>query len=47
MQFEWDPAKSEKNIRLYERQGYRRFAEKQVNTELCFVYLEKTNEHRE
>ena len=36
-------AKSEKNIRLYERQGYRRFAEKQVNPELCFVYLEKSN----
>ena len=40
-------AKSEKNIRLYERQGYRRFAEKQVSAELCFVYLEKTNAHRE
>ena len=36
-------AKSEKNIRLYERQGYRRFAEQQVNPELRFVYLEKVN----
>jgi ribosomal protein S18 acetylase RimI-like enzyme len=34
-------AKSEKNIRLYERQGYRRFAEKQVSPELRFIYLEK------
>ena len=40
-------AKSEKNIRLYERQGYRRFAKKQISAELCFVYLEKTNAHRE
>ena len=40
-------AKSEKNIRLYERQGYRRFAKKQTSAELCFVYLEKTNAHRE
>ena len=36
-------AKSEKNLRLYERQGYRRFAEKQVNPELRFIYLEKMN----
>ena len=34
-------AKSEKNLRLYERQGYRRFAEKSVSPELSFVYLEK------
>ena len=34
-------AKSEKNLRLYERQGYRRFAEKSISTELSFVYLEK------
>ena len=40
-------AKSEKNIRLYERQGYCRFAEKQVNPELRFVYLEKVNSLRE
>lgn len=40
-------AKSEKNIRLYERQGYCRFAEKQVNPELRFIYLEKVNSLRE
>ena len=34
-------AKSEKNLRLYERQGYRRFAEKSVSPELSFIYLEK------
>ena len=34
-------AKSEKNLRLYERQGYRRFAEKSISPELSFVYLEK------
>lgn len=33
--------KSEKNIKLYERLGYRIFAEKQVTKELRFVYLEK------
>lgn len=33
--------KSEKNLRLYERQGYRRFAEKSISPELLFVYLEK------
>ena len=40
-------AKSEKNIRLYERQGYCRFAEKQVNPELRFVYLEKAGARHE
>lgn len=40
-------AKSEKNIRLYERQGYCRFAEKQVNPELRFVYLEKADARHE
>lgn len=34
-------SKSEKNIRLYERVGYRKFAEKQVSPGLSFVYLEK------
>ena len=34
-------AKSEKNIRLYERRGYCRFAEKSVAPGLTFVYLEK------
>ena len=35
-------SKSEKNIRLYERVGYRKFMEKQVSPDLSFVYLEKT-----
>ena len=35
-------SKSEKNIRLYERVGYRKFLEKQVSADLSFVYLEKT-----
>lgn len=34
-------ARSEKNLRLYERQGYLRFAEKSVSPDLSFVYLEK------
>lgn len=34
-------SKSEKNLRLYERQGYRRFAEKRVSSDLTFLYLEK------
>ena len=34
-------AKSEKNLRLYERQGYRKFMEKSVAPELTFIYLEK------
>lgn len=33
--------KSQKNIALYERLGYRSFAEKQITKELRFVYLEK------
>lgn len=33
--------KSEKNLRLYERQGYKRFKEKQVSPDLTFIYLEK------
>ena len=35
-------SKSEKNIRLYERAGYRKFMKKQVSPDLSFVYLEKT-----
>lgn len=34
-------SKSERNIRLYERLGYRRFAERQAAPNLTFVYLEK------
>jgi ribosomal protein S18 acetylase RimI-like enzyme len=34
-------SRSEKNIRLYERAGYRRFAEKEVSPGLTFVYQEK------
>ena len=34
-------SKCEKNIRLYERMGYTRFAQKQVAPDLSFVYLEK------
>lgn len=34
-------SKSEKNIRLYERVGYRKFMGKQVAPDLSFVYLEK------
>ena len=34
-------SKSERNIRLYERAGYRKFAEKLVSPNLSFVYLEK------
>lgn len=33
--------KSEKNIRLYERAGYRRFEEKTIDTNLTLIYLEK------
>ncbi|MGM9572501.1 MAG: GNAT family N-acetyltransferase [bacterium] len=33
--------KSQKNIALYERLGYRSFAQKQITNELRFVYLEK------
>lgn len=33
--------KSENNIRLYEKAGYRIFQEKKVSPELTFVYLEK------
>ncbi len=34
-------SKSERNLRLYERLGYRRFAERQAAPGLTFVYLEK------
>lgn len=34
-------SKSEKNIRLYERAGYVRFAEKEAGAGITFVYLEK------
>ena len=34
-------SKSEKNIRLYERAGYVRFAEKEAGEGITFVYLEK------
>ena len=34
-------SKSEKNIRLYERAGYVRFAEKEAGVGITFVYLEK------
>ncbi len=34
-------SKSEKNIRLYERAGYVRYAEKEMGASLTFVYLEK------
>lgn len=34
-------SKSEKNIRLYERAGYRRFEEKTIGADLTLVYLEK------
>lgn len=34
--------KSQKNIALYERLGYKSFAEKQITDELRFVYLEKS-----
>jgi len=33
--------KSEKNLRLYEHQGYKRFMEKQISPDLTFIYLEK------
>ncbi|MGM9570942.1 MAG: GNAT family N-acetyltransferase, partial [bacterium] len=33
--------RSQKNIALYERLGYRSFAEKQVTNDLRFVYMEK------
>lgn len=36
-------SKSEKNIRLYERAGYVRYAEETVNPVLRFVYLEKVS----
>ena len=35
-------SRSEKNIALYERLGYKIFSEKQITDELKFVYLEKT-----
>lgn len=38
-------SKSERNLRLYERLGYRRFAEQQAAPGLTFVYLEKTPAH--
>jgi ribosomal protein S18 acetylase RimI-like enzyme len=34
-------SKSERNLRLYERLGYSRFAERQAAPNLTFVYLEK------
>ena len=34
-------SKSEKNIRLYERAGYVRFAEKEAGGGITFVYLQK------
>lgn len=34
-------SRSEKNIALYERLGYKIFSEKQITDELKFVYLEK------
>lgn len=34
-------SRSEKNIALYERLGYKIFSEKQITNELKFVYLEK------
>lgn len=34
-------SKSERNIALYERLGYRRFAEQRISSALTFVYLEK------
>ena len=34
-------SKSEKNIELYEKSGYKIFSEKQITDELKFVYLEK------
>ena len=34
-------SKSEKNIRLYERAGYVRFAEKEAGAGITFVYIEK------
>lgn len=37
-------SKSEKNLRLYERAGYRRFAQKEIKAGLVFIYLEKTAE---
>lgn len=36
-------SKSEKNIHLYERAGYVRYAEETVTPTLRFVYLEKTS----
>ncbi len=38
-------SKSAKNLRLYERLGYRVFAEKEVSCDLKFVYLEKTEQN--
>ena len=38
-------SKSERNLSLYERLGYRRFTERQAAPGLTFVYLEKTSEH--
>jgi len=34
-------SRSEKNIRLYERAGYVRYVEKEMDANLTFVYLEK------
>ncbi len=33
--------RSEKNLKLYERQGYKRFMEKKLSPALTFIYLEK------
>ena len=33
--------RSEKNLSLYERQGYKRFKEKKLSPALSFIYLEK------
>lgn len=38
-------SKSERNLRLYERLGYKRFSERQAAPGLTFVYLEKMAEH--
>ena len=38
--------KSFKNIRLYERLGYKKFREKKLTDELKFVYLEKIKYHK-
>lgn len=38
-------SRSGKNIRLYERLGYRIFREEKISDDLTFVYLEKTGAH--